>query len=335
MRSKRLEELDIMKFWGILLVVLGHVTNMYTPYGLVQPLVSSAAVQFISNFVYLFHMPLFVFVSGCVYAYQSEVQNSNQTFIGLLKKKSIRLLIPYLFFGVMMIVLMNVCGFRNDIFDYTLNGIILSKDSRHLWFVLMLFEVFMIFYVMNKCVDKLKLPKWSMLLISFVFYMLAKHFPYVFQISNAFRYLFWFTFGFVFFIYKLAIRNIIVNYVIVGSFLLSCAFVKFGCSGNIPFMSTIAAIGGIMLFYTISCDFRGITKYKIYQLISKNSFGIYLYHVFFIYLMFFYLANISISPYLLISIVFVVSLALSIAMTELTRKIGWNVIIGEKRIHAE
>lgn len=331
--KNRLEELDILKFWGILLVVLGHVTNMWTPMGIVHPVASSDKIGFISSFVYLFHMPLFVFVSGCVYAYQCERLGKQMSFDDLISKKFKRLLIPYLVFGIFLVALMVGCGFREDILDYAYNGVLLSKDSRHLWFVLMLFEVFIVFWIMSKCVEKTRLPKWNILLISFVIYLLANKLPYILQINNAARYLFWFTLGYEFLTYKSVIHNIIVNYIVMIVILLVCAFYR--SSVSVPFMHTIAAMAGIMLFYHISCDFKGITKWKFYHIVSKNSFGIYLYHVFFIYLMFYYLANIPISPYLLCFMVFLLSLVLSIVMTKLTRMLGFYIIIGERKPYAK
>lgn len=331
---KHCDELDILKFWGILLVVLGHVTNMWTPGGIVHPVVPSDTIGFISSFVYLFHMPLFVFLSGCVYAYQCEVQERKTTFIDLITKKSKRLLIPYLVFGVFLVLLMVGCGFRNDIVDYAYNGVLLSKDSRHLWFVMMLFEVFVLFWVMNKVIDKLRLPKCSILIVSFVCYLFANRLPYILQISSAFRYFFWFTLGYVFILYKNVIRTAYI-YASGGVILTLNLFIDNEIGKRIPLMSTITAFIGIMFFYQISCDIKSIEKYKVYQVISKDSFGIYLYHVFFIYLLFYFLADIAIPPYVLCPLVFVVSLVMSIVMTELTRKLGLHIFIGEKRPHAE
>ncbi len=95
MDYKRNIELDIMKFWGILLVVLGHVTNMYTPNGLIPPFIPSGILSYISYFVCQFHMPLFVFVSGAVYAYQYDILLKRPTFTSFVKKKVKRLLVPY------------------------------------------------------------------------------------------------------------------------------------------------------------------------------------------------------------------------------------------------
>ena len=81
METNRCIELDIMKFWGILLVVLGHVCNMYLPNGLIHPAVPSDLIGYISLYIYSFHMPLFVFVSGSVYAFQTEVLGRSTGFL--------------------------------------------------------------------------------------------------------------------------------------------------------------------------------------------------------------------------------------------------------------
>lgn len=328
METNRCIELDIMKFWGILLVVLGHVCNMYLPNGLMHPAVPSDFLGYVSLFIYSFHMPLFVFVSGSVYAFQGEVLGRRASFPVFVKKKARRLLIPYVVFGLLLIFLMYGCGFRSNICDYIFNGVLLSKDSRHLWFVLMLFEVFVLFYLMNRCLQMLHCPKWVLLILSFVFYLSSYYFPYILQISNAFHYLFWFTLGYVFILYKNEVQRIVM-YSVGIAFLFAYLVIEHNVSFHIPFFSTIAACAGILLFYLLSCDFKSISKTLFFRLVSKNSFGIYLYHVFIIYLMFFFLKGLSISAYLLSLSVLLVSIFLSVLLTELTRKLGLGIIIGE------
>lgn len=325
----RIVELDIMKFWGILLVVLGHVTYMYTPTGLIQPLIMSGRMAYISYFVYQFHMPLFVFVSGCVYAYQCEVLNRKTSFMRLLKKKSVRLLIPYFVFGMLLVAFMVGLGLRDNVFDYMYRGILLSKDSRHLWYVLMLFEVFLMFWIIDNCGKKLRLPKWSLLIISFVFYMFANKVPYVLQISNSFHYFFWFSLGYVFLLYKEFIDKLVSIY-LVGSFILILGVLyRYQQFFHIPFISVIMAIAGIMFFFHISRDFKSISRQKWYELISNNSFGIYLYHVFVVYLWFYLFKDATIPAYANVLLSFTVSVIISVLLTLLTRKLGLGVFIGE------
>ncbi len=331
MANNRCVELDIMKFWGILLVVLGHVTNMYTPAGLIQPIIPSTTLCYISSLVYSFHMPLFVFVSGAVYCYQCEKMAKKNTIMDLIKKKAKRLLIPYLVFGIIMIVLMVGLDFRGDYLNYAYHGIFLSQDCRHLWFVLMLFETFVLFWFVKKGIDLLNLPNWCLLLVSFVFYLFANKFPYLLQISSTFQYQFWFVSGYVFLLYRSVFQKISVNYTLGGVILLLGVIRKQHIPFEIPLWSTIVAMTGIMLFYQISSDFQKISRSRLFKITNRDSYGIYLYHVIFVYLLFYFTKDKPINPYLLSLIVFMVSLFMSVAATELTRKMGLQIIIGEKK----
>ena len=60
--SKRIDYMDILKALAIIAVVIGHCDSPHPLY----------------NFIYLYHMPLFFFISG--YFYKNEYSNN----IGLL-----------------------------------------------------------------------------------------------------------------------------------------------------------------------------------------------------------------------------------------------------------
>ena len=75
-QSFRLTALDSLRGFGILLVVLGHTSQSA---GLV-------------SWIFSFHMPLFFIISGMLF--------HERQFLDSFKKKVARLLIPYLFFGI-------------------------------------------------------------------------------------------------------------------------------------------------------------------------------------------------------------------------------------------
>lgn len=75
-RGSRLTVLDSLRGFGILLVVLGHTSQSA---GLV-------------SWIFSFHMPLFFIISGMLF--------HERQFLDSFKKKVARLLIPYLFFGI-------------------------------------------------------------------------------------------------------------------------------------------------------------------------------------------------------------------------------------------
>ncbi len=77
--TKHLPWIDACKGIGILLVVLGHVTED----------------GFLNRFLYLFHMPLFFFLSGYLHTAQADFRD-------FFRRKSIHLLLPYVSFLVLL-----------------------------------------------------------------------------------------------------------------------------------------------------------------------------------------------------------------------------------------
>lgn len=329
MESRRVVELDMMKFWGILFVVLGHVTNMFFPNWLVPMEEHPREMMLISRFLYSFHMPMFVFISGAVYSFQYEVLGKRYGLNKMITNKARRLLIPYLFWGlVIMLPLMVCCGFRDSFFDYAFDGIILSHDSRHLWFVLMLFEVFIVFWMLRKLIEIIKLPEWMLLILSFVLMLLSNRILHIFQFNMAAKYLFWFTFGYVFIIHKDLYKELLTGFLFPGIILLLYLIENEHLEVRVPFFSTITALAGILFVYSISTKMNGMDNWLV-SIIVKNSFGIYLIHVPILYLMFYGFHHLQISPYIFCLIVFLTSTVLSIFITIGFRKIGLKSLIGE------
>jgi fucose 4-O-acetylase-like acetyltransferase len=96
----------IAKGIGIFLVVLGHCTG-------------TNQTQYIFNFIYLFHMPLFFFLSGYFFK-DKYLNNKKKFFIGRLR----RLYVPFVKWNVIFVVLHNFF-YRIYIYnsDYGFNGI--------------------------------------------------------------------------------------------------------------------------------------------------------------------------------------------------------------------
>ncbi len=76
--NQRVDWIDSLKGMGIIMVVVGHIFDGY-----------------LHAWLYLFHMPLFFFISGYLFKPSSE---GRQYFL----KKSLSLLLPYLFFLVLL-----------------------------------------------------------------------------------------------------------------------------------------------------------------------------------------------------------------------------------------
>lgn len=84
--NSRLQYIDVLKGIAIILVLIGH----------------RSVNEYVTVFIYMFHMPLFFFISG----YLDRMKEIEMKMV--LKKKAKRLLYPYVTFGI-LIILYNTC----------------------------------------------------------------------------------------------------------------------------------------------------------------------------------------------------------------------------------
>jgi len=96
-RKARLPDLDRAKGLAILLVVIGHIVARNGPKG-------NSWYADLQEIIYTFHMPFFMYLSGFV-AFRSSLlsREATQTF-DILKKKAKRLIVPFVLFGVAIIL---------------------------------------------------------------------------------------------------------------------------------------------------------------------------------------------------------------------------------------
>lgn len=95
--EKRLEYYDIAKFIAIAAVIYGHCIQHYLDQ---NPLYNPVYL-----FIYSFHMPLFMIISG----YFSS-RSLSLDFITFIKKKSVQLLLPYFSWQIISITLKSIIG---------------------------------------------------------------------------------------------------------------------------------------------------------------------------------------------------------------------------------
>ena len=93
-------------------------------------------------------------------------------------------------------------------------------------------------------------------------------------------------------------------------------------------LSAMTAIAGIA-FMVLFCIIIKRKNLQIIRILSKDSYGIYLFHPMIIYVLFFHLKDYSISPFGVTLIVFTVSFLFSYLLTQVIRKLRLQIIIGE------
>lgn len=106
-----------------------------------------------------FHMPIFVLLSGYLYEYQ-RLHGKYSNFCSYIKNKSLRIMLPYVFWSVVLIVLVG-----SPLLD-------ILKGPAHLWFLLFIFEAYVSFRIFDKWFTKKRL--WAYVLAMFLIFGLYK-----------------------------------------------------------------------------------------------------------------------------------------------------------------
>lgn len=133
--------ISIARGIGILLVVLGHCSNSY-----------------ISNFIYLFHIPLFFFISGFLFNL-----NSLKAPKEYVKRKIISLYVPYVFYEMLFLVLNN---FLININFYSISQNISGKSIGYLDFKMFLVKTIKIIFFAGR--EPIVGALWFLVVLFFV-----------------------------------------------------------------------------------------------------------------------------------------------------------------------
>lgn len=145
-KSKRLFHVEILQAFGILCVFLGHALRIYHDGGwYFHKTQTIFAFDIIDKFIYSFHMPLFMFLSGFLfYLNKDKIQNAWEYVLKRVK----RLLLPFYLAGFLYVLPM-IC-FINPLdksigFYYT--SFLTLDYTWHLWFLIDLF-ILTLFFVL-------------------------------------------------------------------------------------------------------------------------------------------------------------------------------------------
>jgi fucose 4-O-acetylase-like acetyltransferase len=204
MTQKYRLDFDILRITLTILVIMGHATyyTHATMFGGVNYYsIMDAAnikdakiheiVKTITSYIYTFHMPLFFFLSGEVYQYNTE----NTKFLELIQKKSMRLLVPFiLVFAFYYVPIMFLSGYFNK-FNIFLYGQIFFPDACYLWFLGALFCCYILHWIIDKYIN-LKYAKILLVQCLWVFGIIIwKTLGEFAPVGNPFRYFIWFYIG--------------------------------------------------------------------------------------------------------------------------------------------
>lgn len=304
---------DFCKVLATILVVAAHITKFYSDRGGVFQMPSIKSLNYITEFIYSFHMPLFIFLSGAIYC-EGIARGKYKDFLSFVKNKFKRLLVPYFVIGIgyvaPVMIILNLTQWSFG--EYVYKGLFLGMNSRHLWFLWTLFFCFLMVRLMKKILDKGMKAQVLVLAFSLVLAVFSNFFTNIFAIRNITYYLFYFLLGYLFHSKKNIVSKYLHKKTIYIPIIILCILViNFKILYvNGMLWNIIAAIAGILGCYVVGLNVKQeFCDKKIYKMIQKNSFGIYLLHPMIIYVLFYFFRTVN--PYLFCVVVLVVTFIVS------------------------
>lgn len=322
----------LAKTFATILVVIGHGTIMYTASGAYHPKQSSALLGAVARLIYQFHMPLFVFLSGSVYGICLE-KGKYQNPVKFLHDKGKRLLLPYVAFGLLYVApCMCLLGLTQEGYvQYCLSGILLSRNSRHLWYLLALAWIFVGSLAFRPLVGKTIWGNLAALATGLALYRFRGLVPTEFQLRAGCQYLVFFLAGWVFHFYYPQFAQLVAR----GKGW--CFLLPLGLLPSLWFNPTWWSDLGyrfLGIAATLACSMDLLRRPEWltrswYRILEENAFGIYLFHPMILYGVFHFWGQSDLPPVVLCTGSLVLAFLLSILGTKLLRKLHLQVLLGE------
>ena len=328
--KKKDYRIDNIRALAISLVVIGHSIILFDPeWGVYSYSKSCPVLMYIKHYISLVQIPLFISVSGYCYALSSWADKEPiEVFIW---KKAKRLLLPFVFISVFWMIpfrlLSHYPRWEHTSYFHILTQVFIGQDSGHLWFLGCLFFIFVI-VGLGSCFEKKvsdlsfqsKRHDREFFLVCFVLLSLSAFLSCISSLITPILFakywaenLIWFCIGIILNRRKVRFsKKIRILFGISASVLLTCAV--FGLHKTKMVCSYIGTFFFICTCFTSMSD----RNCALLQFISRNSFGIYLFHSPMLYIVFCYLSWLDPVSIILLNLFFCV--IVSILITTLIRK---------------
>lgn len=272
--KKYFDFITIAKGFAIICVVLGHFTPSYMP----------DTYLHLKEAVYLFHMPLFMLVSGFLFQCSFVNSHERREAMSFIKKKFKRLMIPYFFlsFGI---AILNFCLQQFTTVKVPVDGMYLYRlfyenvggSAMFLWFLYTLFIIFVL------TIFLIRLPKGRLWILGIACCLQFIPLPSAFFLNSVGTYYVYFIIGS--FLYT-SLNEFILSWKIIVILALSCIMIyslreKSAFSYiNIPERS-LCGIGACLIILYISWFLSRRTAGLSYllKIMGMNSSYIYLLHM--------------------------------------------------------
>lgn len=276
MDKKRIVWIDYLKAFACFLVVLGHLLQSFQKANIDN---YTNITNFINWFIYLFHMPLFIMISGFLYCKREKI-NTFCEYKKFVIKKIVNLMVPYVAFYLIFVGI-------NMLFSNSVNtslGIdnligIINNPIAPYWYLYAITSIFIFIPILEKICNYNKKIVFSILIILKIlsFFMNIK----LYFIDSIIE------FGIYFYLGKfISMENInksnlyslvcIMLYIIIALLYYFIANDVNNCLNE--FIRLLLSLGGIYVFVQ---SFKNVQKSKILDTFKNYTFQIYLMHTIF------------------------------------------------------
>ncbi len=189
LERKKLDEISFIRPILIVLLVLFHAfapwCGSWRPFEGFQ---ENSVYWWVGKLSYSYMLPMFVFISSYVFAYQRETLGKIENVSQIMVKKFRRLIVPSLLFSILYIPLLPKPLFGGGIFIH--NILELLGGLGHMWFLPMLFWCFPLLCML------LKIKSFKIRFAIALIFAIAPTLPLPLQIGTALTYLFYFLLGY-------------------------------------------------------------------------------------------------------------------------------------------
>ena len=301
-------------------------------------------LSLVADWLNNFHIYGFTLISGYIFYYVKNERNGYEQFLSFATTKIKRLIIPYIFISVCWVIPIDYAFFKCTAVSY-IKRFAFGTSPSQLWFLLMLFNVFIIFFVFNKLFVNRNIK--GLLLVILLYgcgLIFQKILPDLFQIFRSMQYVTYFYIGFKIRQYgsKLIMRIPAVCWLIFYTVIFGIAKYIDAVENagifyqllNKAISILLTTVGAVMIFVVLQKISQRFdySKNKFFNILIRLSMPIYLIHQQIIYVLLYWLNGLM-SPYILCFIVFAVALLISTLISVfLMRFSTTRKLIGEKTL---
>lgn len=236
------------------------------------------------GWIYGFHMPMFMALSGAVYGISTK---RDVPFDNLIQKKTKRLVIPYFLSGLLwMFPIKIIAGFYSDNASIlaALSKFLIAEDAMgHLWFLPALFWCFILSWFLERIAKKFE-SRYVVFLLSIILVQILSKFPLpnIFCLPRSLGYLNYFTAGYCFEEFRKKHQCLFDSFpVLIYIFIVSLIFVIFDFKcGWISNTVLRVLIDGILVISVsaLLCKCKRLNNSNVVRVIGDNCILIYIFH---------------------------------------------------------